>query len=88
MRHIPGRKPLPEADEVWAEHVAALQAFLAIAGQWRCQVLPNGRLLWLGLDYAAAQAALALSGLQVTPQIWGEVRLIEASATEELNNRV
>ena len=62
-----------------------MTAFLAVAGQWRCHALANGALLWSGLDYTAAQAGLALSGLDPDPETWAEVRLIEAGALEELN---
>jgi len=60
-------------------------AFLSVAGQWRGVALPNGGLLWLGLDYTAAQAGLSLAGLAPSPETWAEVRLIEAGAKEELN---
>ena len=42
-------------------------------------------MIWLGLDYARAEAALRLSGKSVSPDIWDEVRLIEMGASEELN---
>lgn len=44
-----------------------------------------GRIVWVGLDYAAARAGLDLAGLTITPEIWAQVRLIEAGAREELN---
>jgi hypothetical protein len=43
--------------------------------------------IWLGIDYAAARAALDLAGLSVTPEIWNDVRTIEEGATEEMNRR-
>ncbi|WP_370269249.1 DUF1799 domain-containing protein [Nioella sp.] len=70
---------------MWPGHVAALTAFLAIASQWRCLVFPNGALLYQGLDYTAAQSALALAGLSPSPETWAEIRQIEAGALEELN---
>ena len=45
----------------------------------------GGRLIWLGLDYGAARAALDLAGITVTPATWAELRCIELGAIEELN---
>jgi len=81
---VPGRRVQPD-EGLWPEHLEALSAFLAIAGQWRCTALPNGALLWTGLDYGAAQAALALAGLAPPPETWAQVRQIEAGAIKELN---
>jgi hypothetical protein len=41
--------------------------------------------IWLGIDYTAARAALDLAGLRVTPEVWDEVRTIEEGAVEEMN---
>lgn len=82
---MPGRLSLPEDTALWPDHVAALTAFLAIAGQWRCLALANGKVFWAGLDYAAAQSGLALAGLTPVPDTWNEVRQIEAGAIEEMN---
>lgn len=56
-----------------------------VAGQWR--VVPRHGLpgLILGLDYTAAEAGLRLGGIEVTPTLWDEIRLIEASAVDALN---
>jgi Phage related hypothetical protein (DUF1799) len=61
--------------------VAALEAFLAVASQWR--IGPQGRAL--GLDYAGAQAGLALAGITVTPALWADLREIERGARMGLN---
>ncbi|MEZ5752860.1 MAG: DUF1799 domain-containing protein [Paracoccaceae bacterium] len=83
---MPGRAAGAQGEgDLWPDHRDALVAFLAIAGQWRCTGLANGALLWTGLDYAAAQAGLALAGLNPAPEVWNEVRQIEAGALEELN---
>lgn len=60
-------------------------AFLAVDRQWRGVASPMGGVQWLGLDYTAAQAGLALAGISVSPELWTEICLIEAGATEELN---
>lgn len=84
LSHVPGRHAT-QADGLWPDHIEAMQAFLAVAGQWRCVAFPNGALLWSGLDYAAAAAAFALSGLNPSPSVWEQVRQIESGAIEELN---
>lgn len=81
---MPGRRTPPD-DSLWPEHVEAFAAFLAVAGQWRCTALPNGALIWMGLDYTAAQAGLTLAGLAPSAETWAAVRQIEAGAIEELN---
>lgn len=45
-----------------------------------------GRIVWIGLDYAAARQGLDLAGIDVTPALWDEVRRIEGGAMEELNS--
>ncbi len=72
------------ATGVWPEHVAAVEAFLAIAGQWR-MVAGMGGMLALGLDYAGAQAGLELAGIETTPALWAEIRAIEAGAKAAMN---
>lgn len=74
-------RPGHDDDGLWPRHEAALDAFLAIAGQWR--VAPSGR--FLGLDYAAARAGLDLAGIEMTPDLWSEVQEIEAGARTGLN---
>ena len=69
---------------VWPEHVAAVEAFLAIAGQWR-MVAGMGGLLALGLDYTAARAGLDLAGFNVTPDLWADIQVIEAGAKAVMN---
>lgn len=72
-----------EEDGLWEEHLPAFTAFLEAARQWR--VLTAQRLLWLGLDYTAVQAGLALSGLTVSPETWADIRTIETGALPVLN---
>ena len=92
LKRAPGRRrDAPEAG-IWRQHVPALQAYLAVAGQWRTvfvAVSPPavGRIVALGLDYAAARAGLALAGIEVSPEAWAQVRAIEAGAMEAMNEQ-
>ena len=80
---MPGRRAR-EDHGLWPEHVAAFRAFLAVCGQWHIVAgMSGGRVT--GLDYARAQAGFALAGFDVSPDLWSEIRLIEAGAVEEMN---
>lgn len=77
---------LDRADEgVWPDHAAAVEAFLAVETQWRWVGGGMGGLMAIGLDYAGVQAGLALAGVEMTPDLWAQVRLIEAGAAAALN---
>ncbi len=78
-------RPVEDATNgVWPEHAATVEAFLAIAGQWR-MVAGMGGMLALGLDYAGAQAGLELAGIEATPALWADIRVIEAGAKAAMN---
>jgi hypothetical protein len=36
----------------------------------------------IGLDYAAARAGLEAEGIEVTPEVWRDLRAIEAGAVQ------
>ena len=80
-------KGAQEDEGVWPQHVPAVRAFLTVAGQWR--TVPHGLdgVRYLGLDYGAAKAGFDLSGLEVGPDLWAEVRVIEAAAAAALNGK-
>ncbi|WP_407658938.1 DUF1799 domain-containing protein [Marivivens aquimaris] len=67
--------------EVWGCHLPALNAFLAIATQWAFR--PSGHVA--SLDYSRVEAGLRLAGIEVTPDQWSDVQVIEAGATEALH---
>lgn len=71
----------PETEGLWPWHLPGLRAFLAVATQWRVAGGIGGAVR-IGLDYAAAEAGLRLAGIEVTPDLWDEVCLIEAGALE------
>lgn len=80
---------LPDEETgLWAEHLPAWRAWCEVSGQWRTIALSTeagARVVWVGLDYAAAKSGLEMAGISVTPACWAEIRLIEEGATEELN---
>lgn len=42
-------------------------------------------LLTIGLNYASAKAGLELAGIDVTPELWDDILVIEAGALPALN---
>lgn len=71
----------PQAEDgIWAEHVPALEGFLAVITQFRSTYTPDGVRVTTGLDYAGARAGLEMSGIEVTPDLWSNLQVIEAGA--------
>lgn len=62
-----------------------MSAFVAVQTQWRTRVMPTGRVIYCGLDYAGVAAGLALAGIALTPDQWDELQLVERAAMRELN---
>jgi hypothetical protein len=60
--------------------VAALEAFLTVATQWRHVCPGDGTVRRAGLDYAGVRAGLDLAGIAMTPVLWSQVYLIEMGA--------
>ncbi len=76
------------AGGVWPENMAAVEAFLAVATQWRTAAiggLSGGRIVFIGLDYAGAAAGLAAAGIETSPGLWRDVRIMEQAALAALN---
>jgi hypothetical protein len=71
--------------EVWPENWEALEAFLAVSTQWRAIGRADGSVYWQGLDYAAVAAGLNGLGFATTPQIWADLKVMEAAARNRLN---
>ena len=75
-------------DGVWPDNVAIVEAFLAAGTQWRTGLRPTRsgpRLVWIGLDYAAARAGIEALGLSITPELWVGLMVMESAAREALN---
>jgi len=70
---------------VWVENVTAFETFLAVSTQWRSSATADGHMMTLGLDYTGVEAGLKLAGLKISPELWTEVRIIEAGARDAMN---
>ncbi|MFH0299825.1 DUF1799 domain-containing protein [Bradyrhizobium sp. 31Argb] len=74
---------------VWPEHVAIVQAFLAVCTQWRTAPAGGGFApmmpIWIGLDYSAVRVGLEAEGIAITPELWRGLRVMEDEATDALN---
>lgn len=75
--------------DVWPEHWDIVQAFLASATQWRVVGLGGGfepsRIRFIGFDYAAVRAGLGAEEIQVSPDLWRGLRVMESAACAALN---
>lgn len=65
--------------------MAAVEAFLAVQTQWRMMAIGMGGVLAIGLDYDGVETGLRRAGIDVAPDRWAEIRVIEAGAVEALN---
>lgn len=78
-----------DQDGVWPDNVGAVAAFIAAETQWRVTSISGGmlpgRLFYLGLSYAGARVGIEAAGIELTPDIWSGVRVMEAAAREALN---
>lgn len=76
----------PDPDQglgVWAENVEAVQAFLDVTTQFTRLAMPDGTFRVTGLNYPGAQAAWAMAGLKITPDLFAQVQMIERGALAE-----
>lgn len=60
---------------VWPENWLAVRAFLAVSSQWNVGM--NGP---TGLDYSRVRAGLEMAGIEVTPELFGKLRMLESAA--------
>lgn len=83
---------------VWPDNVAIVEAFLSVATQWRVVTRGGGGVaspfggsvaplttFFVGLDYGAVRAGLDAGGLNVTPELWRGLQLMENTACAVLN---
>ena len=80
---------VPDQVDIWPENAAIVAAFFAIASQWRVITIWTNeggqKQVFIGLNYASSEAGLRLAGLNVTPEEWAGVRIMEDEARRVLN---
>lgn len=67
---------------VWPENWAAFQAFLDVNTQWI-----TGMSGPTGLDYERVRAGLDMAGVQVTPELFQKLRILEAAVLNALSKK-
>lgn len=67
-----------DREGVWSENEAAVHAFLEICTQFRAVAHWSGAVQRIGLDYGAVRSGLELAGINVTADLWSDIRIIEA----------
>lgn len=72
---------------IWPENWNIVLAFATVVTQWRIVALPSGRLFYAGLDYAGVRAGLEAEQIELTPDLWADIRTMEAAAREAANER-
>lgn len=76
---------------VWERNWPAVMLFVACATQWRRVAVVGfggGAVVWEGLDYSAVKAAGDMDGVEwPAPDLFADVRRMEAAAVRELNRR-
>jgi hypothetical protein len=83
---------------LWPQHVGIVNAFMAVAMQWRVvsrggggAAGPFGGMVapivpfFIGLDYSAVRAGLEAEGFIITPELWRCLRVMEDEACTVLN---
>lgn len=76
---LPASATRPDPFGVWPENWAAVRAFLVCETQWRV-IAGQGPLIWLGLDYTAVDAVLRRQFPDAPPEVFEDIRTMEAEA--------
>lgn len=72
-----------EMGGVWRHNVEAVEAFLEAVTQFNHIALADGRTRITGLDYSRARDGWALSGTDMTPDLFAKVQMIESGVIAE-----
>ena len=80
----------PDAEDgVWHEHAVAVGLFASVSTQWRTCTFGGGmagaRVLWIGLDYAALKMIADMEDVALVPELFEQLRIMEAAAAALLN---
>lgn len=74
----------PDETEVWPECAESVELFLSLATQWRIEPMSGSV---LGLDYAAARAAMDMLGVDDKRQAFQDLRIMEAEVIRLVQER-
>lgn len=78
-----------EFSRIWPDNVATVEAFLAVATQWRVVACGGGLAptvpIYIALDYCAVRTGLDAENIVVTPELWRGLRVMESAAAAALN---
>lgn len=69
---------------VSSENWPSLLLFLDLETQWRMHLGANG-LIWLGLDYAAAEALMRMKRMRARDRLMSDLQVMERAALPVLN---
>jgi hypothetical protein len=72
------------AVQVWPENWPVLELFLAVASQWRHAPFGGP----VGLHYTAVDVVIRHLQLDVTPEQWGGLQVMEAAAFDALTKKM
>ena len=67
-----------ETDGIWPENAPAVQAFLRVQTQWAYICPGDGTTRRAGLDYQRVEAGLRMARVDVTPDLFDDIQVIEA----------
>lgn len=71
--------------EIFPANQPALDLFLSCQTQWRAFGV-GVSIIWLGLDYQAVRVAADLMGIEISPALFADLRVMESAAMLELNS--
>ena len=70
---------------IHADNLPALQAFLAVSTQWNMVSDVDRGPRAIGLNYPAVETGLRMAGIETTPDLWADLKLIEFGARAAMN---
>lgn len=77
----------PEDFGIWPENMGVADAWLVVCTQWNTTALPTGQVLYHGLRYTDVQAGLGGAAIDLSPEDWSKLRLMERVAAAIQNGR-
>lgn len=85
IRDEAGDEAEDDAVAIWPEHEDVVRLFLALGTQWRVGGMAGAP---LGLEYGAIETTGRLMGIEVTPDLFADLQVMEAEARDVLIRRM